>query len=45
VSDEAWNGMAAMVPAYNVQYDTENCVISSDMVPIRTLAELSAPAP
>jgi hypothetical protein len=43
VSDEEWNRMAEQVTAYNVQYDTENCIISSDMVVIRTLPELTAP--
>jgi hypothetical protein len=45
VSDEEWARMSAQTAAYNVRYDTEACVISSDMVPILTLAELSAPEP
>jgi hypothetical protein len=45
ISKEEWARMAEQVSSYNVRYDTENCVISSDRVPIRTLTELSAPDP
>jgi hypothetical protein len=34
---------AEQLAVYNVRYDTEDCIISSDMVPIRTLPELTAP--
>lgn len=44
VSDEDWARLSQQLAAYNIQYDTVSCELSSDRVPILTLDELNDPA-
>ena len=45
ISEEDWIRVSQQLSAYNLKYDTEACVLSSDRVPIRTLDELNSPDP
>ena len=45
ISDEDWTRVSQQLSTYNLKYDTETCVLSSDQVPIRTLDELNSPVP
>jgi len=41
IPEEDWKNIKNQVPEYNIQYDQANCKIFSDLVPIKTLTELS----
>jgi hypothetical protein len=41
VSDEDWARISQQLAAFNIRYDTQNCILSSDYVAIATLDELS----
>ncbi len=41
LSQEIWDTVAQEVPEFNIRYDQERCEISSDLIPIQTLQELS----
>jgi hypothetical protein len=43
VSEEDWARLSEQLAAYNLQYDTVTCALTSDRVPILTLEELSLP--
>ncbi len=44
ISAEDWDWMSRQLEAFNIQYDTVNCDLTSDRVPILTLEALNAPA-
>jgi hypothetical protein len=43
VSEEDWARLSQQLAAYNLQYNTTTCDLTSDRVPILTLEELSVP--
>jgi hypothetical protein len=43
VSEEDWARLSQQLAAYNIQYNTTTCDLTSDRVPILTLEELSVP--